>query len=360
MDKQNFLWIDYTKFLGIFLVIFGHAIYNMESQSIFPRIDGLINLFHMPLFFVIMGYLFKQRSKSENYQKIIWGLLIPYILYQLIFLPFRLCNQILYHNMDFSLTLFKDILGIIFGDVVSSYKSNQFFYSVCAPCWFIMTTMQLRLLFTHIQINIKNIVFISIFSIIIFKILILLNFNLYFCIDNTLMAIPYFSIGYLMKYYSDKFSELPYKKFFIVPIILGGGAFLIKILEINGYVKMSEAINLSYLNKSLLLIYLAGIIGSLCCIFTSKLINYKNVFVDTISKNTLFIIFFHWLIFFICRMIKIQYIVQGINGAYYKLFCIFIISIINLIICYFTIKLIEELNLSVLLGKYIPKKGVTK
>jgi fucose 4-O-acetylase-like acetyltransferase len=65
--KQRIDWIDYTKGIGIFLVVLGHILDGLEKNSIIESSQLLkfildwIYAFHMPLFFFISG-LFVQRS----------------------------------------------------------------------------------------------------------------------------------------------------------------------------------------------------------------------------------------------------------------------------------------------------------
>lgn len=52
-------WIDCLKGLGIILVVWGHL--NL------PRaVEIIIYSFHMPLFFFISGYLFKNGNRSYS------------------------------------------------------------------------------------------------------------------------------------------------------------------------------------------------------------------------------------------------------------------------------------------------------
>ena len=53
-------WVDIAKGMGIILVVLAHA---LDKESIIWRI---INQFHMPLFYMISGYLYR-------YQKINGG-----------------------------------------------------------------------------------------------------------------------------------------------------------------------------------------------------------------------------------------------------------------------------------------------
>ena len=54
--KKDIVWLDYARFLGIFLVIFGHALQRIpdwQSVALFKGTYDYIYLFHMPVFFVI-------------------------------------------------------------------------------------------------------------------------------------------------------------------------------------------------------------------------------------------------------------------------------------------------------------------
>ncbi len=59
MDKREY-WLDIAKSIGIFLVVLGHTSIN-ENLKIF------IYSFHMPLFFLISGFLFKTNDNFKNF-----------------------------------------------------------------------------------------------------------------------------------------------------------------------------------------------------------------------------------------------------------------------------------------------------
>ncbi len=58
------LWVDYTKALGIILVVYGHVsrgLYKAQipmNETLFKLIDTVIYSFHMPLFFFLSGLFF--------------------------------------------------------------------------------------------------------------------------------------------------------------------------------------------------------------------------------------------------------------------------------------------------------------
>lgn len=197
-ENKNIVWIDIVKFIGIFLVVFGHSLQTFEltdTSVVFKHLWKYIYLFHMPLFFIIAGYLYKAKNKSDNYKKIIWGLLIPYFIYQFSYLPLKIGYLTLFQDYTFLISLKKCCLGIIMGDLVGTNYSIP----VCGPCWFIMCMIQIRLLFNNIKLNTQNLILTTFLSIIILKSCFVLNIDLFFCLDNTLMAIPYFCLGYILK-----------------------------------------------------------------------------------------------------------------------------------------------------------------
>lgn len=76
MEKRLY-WIDNLKFVAIFLVVVGHLPMQQEARN-------FIYQFHMPLFFIISGYLYKSRPLKEEVKIDYKRLLIPYLGFSLI------------------------------------------------------------------------------------------------------------------------------------------------------------------------------------------------------------------------------------------------------------------------------------
>ena len=71
VEKKRINWPDYTKGIGIFLVVLGHLIRSLENRSIlsspfWPELDNWIYSFHMPLFFFLSG-LFISKTLKLSY-----------------------------------------------------------------------------------------------------------------------------------------------------------------------------------------------------------------------------------------------------------------------------------------------------
>ena len=194
-ERQDIVWMDWAKAIGISLVVVCH-IYQITDNGYHPvlqEIWNVIYLFHMPLFFMLSGYMYKE---SRNFKKILLTLIVPYLVYQLLFLPYALHGNIGQNGFSFIL-LGKHFLGAILGD---GYNTPISFYD-CLPCWFIVSIIQIRVLFHYIKINKKTTAILLLLCPTLLQILHLLKIDLYFCLDSTIMAIPYFLVGYgLAKY----------------------------------------------------------------------------------------------------------------------------------------------------------------
>lgn len=67
--KRN-SYFDTTKFILIFLVVFGHFLESKMGHSLIcNELHAFIYLFHMPLFIFISGY-FSHRSDKKSFGKV--------------------------------------------------------------------------------------------------------------------------------------------------------------------------------------------------------------------------------------------------------------------------------------------------
>lgn len=355
---QRYLFIDYTKFIGISLVVFGHILQNFsltDNNYYCLKLWEFIYLFHVPLFFIVSGFLYKNKEHSANIDKIIFGLLIPYLIYQFVYLPFICSSYIINYHYPMVSTFFKCLAGILLGDFLTSDYSLP----VCGPCWFIISIITIRFLCNFINLTVKNILLVVIFAVSILKFLVIKNIDLYFCIDNTLLAIPYFFLGYFIKqklFQKNFISENIFKisdfnkHLFNIVYLLISIIILLVILKYNGLIQMNLRINTILQRQSLILSYIAGVTGSLLIFKISALLKWNLKFIEVISKNTLFIIFYHYLIIFIFSWCKYKSLIYLFNSTFSKIcFCIFSAFLI-LLISYFSIIIFEK-NMPIILGK---------
>jgi len=292
--KTDIIWLDYTRFMGIFLVIFAHSLQRIPNWDESSCVKGLwdyIYLFHMPLFFIISGFLYKKGEgdcKNKGIQ-ILHKLIVPYVLYQLIYLPICLIH---YRENLLNGELWRKLLmGLAAGDGYNTFQSVV----ICLPCWFIMCIIQLRILFLFVHINKTTSVFFPLLSIIILVSLNHYDFDMYFCIDSTIMAIPYFILGNFIA--KTKVLERVCKKQTQISLLAIFGLAVFILMKMNGPAQMNGP---SYGNN-IFLNYLAGIMGSMMVVMASMFISsylQDNGVVKKLSRNTLFLIFSHWLLLY--------------------------------------------------------------
>jgi len=120
--------VSMTKGIGIILMVVGHS-----GCPVF--LHDFIYMFHMPLFFIMAGWCFKEtylKSISKYVFKKLKGLYVPYVVISLLFL--------LLHNIFVRLHLeagtiydFKDIVGISKSIIVSLHKHEQ----LLGAMWFV-------------------------------------------------------------------------------------------------------------------------------------------------------------------------------------------------------------------------------
>ena len=82
MYKQRIAYIDLVKGIGILCVLLGHLIPN--DNIVKPAIYS----FHMPLFFIVTGILLKKESIKSKASKKLRQIILPYIVWGLIFSSF--------------------------------------------------------------------------------------------------------------------------------------------------------------------------------------------------------------------------------------------------------------------------------
>ena len=117
-------WVDIAKGIGISLVVIGHVITNEE----FAGLRKYIYWFHMPLFFMISGMLYRQKSFVNYAKSRFRQLLIPYCCFLGIFFISFLFGFSRQHNtpLDFILG------GSFMGSGVWWFITSLFFTQISA------------------------------------------------------------------------------------------------------------------------------------------------------------------------------------------------------------------------------------
>lgn len=114
--NKNINWISISRTFGIVLVVLGHAITGADAENdIFGKIIlTIISSFHMPLFFIISGYLFYKHINEVQLKSFIknkiFDLLVPYTLMSTVYcLLGRITNDDIYTLKALTKCLYRPI-----------------------------------------------------------------------------------------------------------------------------------------------------------------------------------------------------------------------------------------------------------
>ena len=137
---QRINWIDWAKALAAMTVVFCHL---PQSQEWFYY--RYLQAFIISIFFFLSGYLKKDRgSNQENWKKYWHGLILPYIIYNLIVYPYWYLKYFMQQGTlpDF-FTAMKPIIGAIL-----LQHNNSFCEPLNGPLWYLPA-----ILIMHITID---------------------------------------------------------------------------------------------------------------------------------------------------------------------------------------------------------------
>ena len=220
-------------------------------------------------------------------------------------------------------------MGILDGD---GYNTT-FSMCVCLPCWFIISIIQIRIIFLFVPINRLTASILSLFAVAFLIMRKHLNLDFYFCIDSTIMAIPYFMLGYYLKKRFDFIQDCS-SVWLSCMVMLFGGIVYIDLL-INGASQMNGPSYGIYILPN----YMAGLLGSIMIFLLAFLMDRifkEKALVKRISRNTLFIIFFHWVMLTLFGRILHVRLLSEIGTIGY-IICAFILSVGILLVSDFVI-----------------------
>ena len=274
--KKRLEWVDLTKGIAIMLVVIGHMLRGftssrmyIEYEIIFRYIDYIIYSFHMPLFFIISGVLYKKGKKINTIEKYLRfigkkfnTLMIPYFIFSWI----QIIIKLIMSNSVNNKVDYKSFINILFKPI------EQF--------WFLYVLMIIFIIMPIIDVIINNIIKISIIALL-FIIVKIIPINLGI-VGTALYNLLYFYVGcIIVNIYGNLLKKNTYISLCIVYIIIN---FMVYILPI------SKALD----NVGRIIM---AIVGSLLVIELTKAFQYKeNILVNVlkcIGKHSMAIYLLH-------------------------------------------------------------------
>lgn len=265
-NKERIYWIDWVKVFAIILVVWGH---------VSPFWGNQIYLFHMPLFFMVSGYLYHARPRKPELFSILYTIIFPYLIYNFIYLlPLPLGGT---HNVE-------DVINIFVGN------QEQLSY-LFIPLWFLVALSVIRLLcVSHIDVKITG--SICIILSIIFNVALSEAENDYYQGGTSLLCFPFFAIGHeLRKLTLPSWSTT---------IKVSVSIFCVVLFVLISTIAGGESYNVFHCRtgSSILLFYF--VTSSMCVIFLILvfcIFNFQCKIIETLSNGTLLILATHLIIY---------------------------------------------------------------
>lgn len=266
-------WIDFSKVIGIWLVVLGHM--GLANDTII----NIIYSFHMPLFFFISGYLVKPKSLKNTIKKNFIALIIPYVIYYVltwiwwIFVSYLRHPELFNHEQPVREIFIKPIFGLLLGVGYNTDISTM----INVPLWFLISLFFVSILFSLLQ-KITNkyfVILIVLIEALVCYALSVLKTDLLFSVDSSLMAFPFYVLGYYSKNVLNNekiFSLFQKNKFhkLIVQLIIFSSILIITTI-FNGRVDIN---GLSF-GENPLIFYISGMSGIVCVVIVSILFSHS-------------------------------------------------------------------------------------
>lgn len=286
--NQRYVFLDYTRIIAAYLVVLGHLL--PVSGNV---VKSFIYSFHISLFFLISGMLYKYNGQVQL-QKYIKTILFPALFFY--FVIGTLLGVMGYYSL----------FGMDYERMYSIEKTSDLFTSLCfsswfdlkklfwgcygtnGPCWFLYALLLLKI-FTDISLKNKR-------TLIVCLLLcpVMFVFSKYIInplsLGRAMLAYPFYLIGYFFKdniirCFSDNFIKNNSIFFMVVFMAISLGC-----LYLNHQPSYSTLdFGILPLPINIVFFYLAGISGTFMVMsFCSKWRN--NIYVDSIAKSLITIV----------------------------------------------------------------------
>lgn len=299
--KERIDWIDYAKALGVFWVIMGHT---YKGYSFI----GWIYSFHMPLFFFLSGITLKieQISCKEFLKKRVKSLLIPYILYSIVYIMLEVIKSGLNGNMDETIKYFlRDAFWI---------RGQQ----ATIGLWFLplLFLVEVLLMVVYKGIRSKNLRAASVLFITAMGFLYAdkIGKALPWGLDAALVVIFFLYAGYVFKQICLSSWMNGKQKDIFKYSIIGVGLLFANIIFNNYNMKLigdnADMYSLRYGNEILYILSALAGIGFISIVLGYILKNVKSRFWRFMGRNTLHIYCLHGLALMFVRKVLNLYVIK--------------------------------------------------
>ncbi len=274
MDKnKRILFLDYARIFTAFLVVYGH---------LYPPGSGVrlyIYAFHMPLFFLISGFLHAPKTSKEELLKYFRTIFVPILFFILVGVLVRV---LFFHG---------SLVDILHTTLIGSLSHGK--VSANSIVWFLFALLNVKIMmFFYLKMMEKRPMSVKR----LFLLVMIWSALTYFCryvpfnplfLKNALMAFPFFVFGFYVRRYYEKVDFQTPNHWKSLAFALLCAILCVVMTRLNGRVSMYVVdFGNARFPFSVPLFYLNGVVGSLMIVFISFLFTKGNRLVS-IAANSL-------------------------------------------------------------------------
>lgn len=295
--KERLKWIDNLKAFAIILVVLGHNHFFLS---------GYISTFHVPIFFMISGYLFSNKKGYKQFIKSKFDSLIkPYFFFSItLFLFWFLIGDKMGGNAG-EHSAIKGIIGIFYG-----VKKEYIFWQ--SGLWFVLCLFIINNMYYFISKYFNSTdykIIIVICSIIGWITSALFTIRLPWSIDVSFTALVFFIIG-------NKIREKRLDTYFVNSINNTRKAvILLSLLIINilGFIINGEVSFYNNFYNNYAIFIISSLAGTILYFFIFMNFNFESKILSMIGKESLFILAYHGIAVQFIKFVQIKILNLNLN-----------------------------------------------
>lgn len=279
-------WIDALKGFAILTVVIGHCADGILSAGMYSQykfelqaLHDAIYSFHMPLFFIVSGFVFWLSKSYNKYKSKVFNFVIVYLIW------------------DFLTWLGKFLIGAKVNKQVGFEELFGIFYHPIPPMWYLYVLIIFYLFFS--VLNVKKVTFpvVALCGIVAIASK-MLSFNI--GVANQLLYHAYFFVmgGYIVQ--TKLYMKLKRHQVYLICLVLGVNIYLY-----FNHVGIAACVNVFK-------VFVVANLASLICFYAVSKIKVYEV-LKVMGENTLQIYVIHC---FVTAGLRLVFKVAGINSLF--------------------------------------------
>lgn len=295
---ERLSWLDVLKGIGIVLVAIGHIYSN---RTVFNWLYS----FHMPLFFLAAGWVYKEKSVLIDIKRRIQTIVVPYFSFGLLVLLYWQVIERRFRNSDMS---FMDSLLGLFSGCYDNLDFNVHLWFL--PCFFVTVAL------FNILVNLGGKKIAYIVSALMSLIYVVLSMpELFWGLNRVFKYIGFYAVGVFLAGRETKIADRN----------VGTGVAAVVLLTVNFFLSL-------YNLTTGLMWFVTALIGVTAMILISQIVN-ENKILQYFGRISLIVLCIHGPVYRIVVKIVSIPLHRGTDAVRGNILLVMIVVTVTMLIC---------------------------